>query len=191
MKPAPLILAALVAVLIAVPSPAAPCQTAVCQTPAYVAPVVTPLALALPLYGAGYVGASSGDDETKELLRALLAEIKAMRTDLANLPTGGGDVVPPLRAGTPKVDVFAVFKASCASCHTSKVAESLGGGFEMITDDGKFIRLPPSTRKELVKRVKAGTMPPPSKDRAPLSQPVRQAIEAAMTDVATIPAAKK
>lgn len=174
--------AALAALLVAVPTaPAQPCASARCAAPVVQAqPVVTQiLGVTVPLYGAGYSGAGS---EQTDLLRQLLEEIKALRSDVANLQAGG--TVPPL--GARAVDVSKIVKANCASCHTGEASK---GEFQLFTDKGETVRLSPPDRRALEKRVREGTMPPASKPR--LSAEDKAAILNAIKDAPKpIPPAK-
>lgn len=183
------ILAALVVVLLAVPAPASPaCQPGTCQTPAVVhqqAIAVARVAAVFPLYGAGYVGTGyGGDDETKELLRELLKEMRAMRQDLAaQQPAGTLD----LKAGP---DVFAVLKASCVSCHGG---EKPKGDFALVNDRGEFLRLSPADRRSVLNRIdgKGGPAMPPAGHK-PLTAAEKATIKAALADRPPgIPAGKK
>jgi mono/diheme cytochrome c family protein len=177
--------AALAALLVAVPTaPAQPCTSARCAAPAVQAqPVVTQiLGVTVPLYGAGYSGAGS---EQTDLLRQLLEEIKALRSDVANLQAGG--TVPPL--GARAVDVSKIVKANCASCHTGGVADDKGGGFELFTEKGEVIKLSPADRRSVEKRVREGTMPPATKPR--LSAEDKAALLGALKDAPKVVPSKQ
>jgi mono/diheme cytochrome c family protein len=167
------------------------CRTGHVQTyqanTAYVAPAyIAPVALAVPLYGASYSG---GDPETAELLRALLAEIQALRSDVSSLRTG------PQAQAAPGRDPVAVLSASCAACHTA--GPKLKGEFEMFAPDGKPLKLNGPDRRAIEKRVREGTMPPP--DKGKLSADDKAAIAAfaasppapAAAPPAKLPAGKK
>lgn len=116
------------------------------------APAVITTAAVLPIYGAAYQQAATGDDdETKALLRQLLEEMRAMRADL--------NKVPPQALGVAAgPDPAAILKKSCASCHTGDKAK---GGFLIYTDKGESVKLSPADRREMTKRVASGNMPPP------------------------------
>lgn len=173
MKLAYLLLAGLAVVLVALPTRAGqPCASGHCPPPAVVtsapvvaAPIVAATAAVLPLYGAGYTGTGYGtDDETKELLKQLLQEVKQLRQDLAS--KGGdapaGDPVGTLSLTAPSVQT--VMTKSCASCHTGEKARK---GFQLYTDDGKTVRLSGPDRRAVEQLVKAGQMPPPPAKLSP------------------------
>jgi mono/diheme cytochrome c family protein len=174
-------LAALLAVtLVALPNPP------VCHQPVYANKVVTavavPVAAAIPLYGAGYVGTASTDDETKELLRQLLAEIKSLRSDLAGNTVG-------IQGDEDAVAVVQkAVQTKCASCHTGATARK---DFKLMTEDGKFIELNGLSRKAVLDRIdgKGGAiMPPPPGSLTPAE---KAAFKAAFADKPAIPAGKK
>lgn len=115
--------------------------------------------VALPISGAAYVGSDTA--EQTQLLRDLLAEIKALRQDVQALR----QAVPPADAGGDAASatladakVQAAFKNNCARCHTGDKAD---GGFELFTDKGELVRLSPADRREVAKRVKVDQMPKP------------------------------
>jgi mono/diheme cytochrome c family protein len=141
----------------------------------YQAPLIINPAVVLPLYGASYTGAGTGDDETRDLLKQLLQEVKQMRQDLAAKGDGGG-AVAPLAARDP----VAIVRAHCAACHTAGVAEDKGGGFELFTEKGDAIRLSAPDRKAIAGRVRNGTMPPAKAGR--LAPADRDALLAAIAD---------
>lgn len=161
------------------------CANTVCATPVAV-PVV---ATVLPLYGASYVGGGNyGDDETKELLRQLLAEMKAMREQLASQQPLAPPPDGPLRA--PKIDVQATMRTSCVGCHNPT---KNAGDLSLVTADGKLRPLSGPERKSIINRLdgKGGDRMPPA-DKPQLAPEVKRAIQAALTDtVPTIPPAKK
>jgi mono/diheme cytochrome c family protein len=178
--------AALAALLVALPSRADTCHVNKVAVPAYhqnaVAVVAAPL---IPLYGASYTG--DADAETADLLKQLLAEIRALRADLQKptpIPPAGGDdetPVPPLKA----VDVAALVKTKCASCHTGDNAKK---GFEMVTDDGKLVKLNRLSRQAVIDHTtgkKGPPMPPPASPQ--LTPAEKEALRRALTD----PAPKK
>lgn len=179
MKPILALFAALTAVLVAVPS--APADT--CHNPAV--QVVTPAVVAtlvLPLYGAAYTGAGSGADETNDLLKRLLQEMKEMRQDLAALSRPVGTLAE--KAGP---DVFQVFRAACVSCHSG---DKPRGDFALVSAEGKFLRLSPADRRSVLDRIgrpAAGRMPPAGKgpdgkDRPALTPAEVQAVKRALAD---------
>lgn len=183
------ILAALAVVLVAVPAPASPvCQTGHCPPVVHQQAIaVAPIAVVTPLYGAGYVGGyGAGDDETKELLRQLLKEIQAMRQDLA-----AGGSAGTLNSTAPKgPDVFAIFRASCVSCHSGDKPK---GDFALVDGKGQFRPLSPPERRSVVNRIdgKGGGAMPPAKDgHKPLTAAEKAAVKAALSDSAPIPAGK-
>jgi hypothetical protein len=151
---------------------------------------VVAVPVAIPLYGASYAG--DADADTQDLLRQLLAEIRALRADLLKKPvappggdpdTGDGPPVPPVKA----VDVAAVIKAKCASCHTGEAAAK---GFELVTDDGKLIKLNGLSRQAVIAHTtgqKGPPMPPPAKPQ--LTPAEKEALRRALLD--PIPPGKK
>jgi mono/diheme cytochrome c family protein len=188
MKFAYALAAALGGLLVALPATADSCRTG--YAPAYnnhAVAVVNPTVV-LPLYGAAYTG--EADAETADLLKQLLAEIRALRADLQKGPppagpsdTGDGPPVAPLKT----IDVGAVVKAKCASCHTGDAAKS---GFEMVTDKGDLVKLNGLSRKAVRDRVDGkggGPMPPPKSPQ--LTPAEKEALKKALTD--PIPEAKK
>jgi mono/diheme cytochrome c family protein len=184
------ILTGLAVVLVAVPAPASPgCQPGYCPPAVHhQAVAVAPVVAAFPLYGAGYVGTGyGGDDETRELLRQLLAEMKAMRSELA--AGKGPDGTLNSTAGP---DVFAILRASCVSCHGGDRPK---GDFAMTNEKGEFLRLSPADRRSVLARIdgKGGpVMPPTGKDHKPLTAAEKAAVKAALTDgKPAIPAGKK
>jgi mono/diheme cytochrome c family protein len=169
--------------LVALPNPP------VCHQPAHVANkvVVANAAIVpavLPLYGAGYVGAASTDDETKELLRRIAEGQEKILKALENL--GGGTVGIQEDKGP---DVFALVKAKCASCHSGEKAK---GGFQMLNDAGEFLRLSGPDRRSVLARIEGkggAVMPPPPGKLTPAEL---QALKAALVDKpSVIPAGKK
>ncbi len=147
--------------------------------------VVAPplLATPIPIYGAAYTGSES---ETTRALEAILAELKAMREELSALRSSGAPVgALALQSGK---DPVATVKASCASCHTE--GKSPGGGFEMFDLKGNPLKLNGPDKREIDKRVRQGTMPPPDKKK--LAQDEKLAIAKFLEIQATpIPPAKK
>lgn len=184
---------AMLATVAAVPVQAAPCGSTFCP-PVVNHVVATPVVTALPLYGAGYSGYGAGaDDETKELLRSLIREVQAMRSDLQAAQTGP----PPGAMAAPKgPDVFAVFRASCVSCHGGDKPK---GEFSLLDSKGQFRPLSPPERRSLVARIdgKGGSIMPPAREgHKPLTAAEKAAIKAALSDpaptgpVPAIPAGK-
>ena len=133
------------------------CANGVCLTPNVQTVITTPVANAftLPIYGAAYQPASTtGDDDTKALLKALIDEVRALRADIAKGSTG-----QPSALSVPKeIDPVTVLKTACASCHTGEKSK---GGFALYTDKNELVRLSPADRREVSKRVSNGNMPPP------------------------------
>lgn len=181
------ILAGLVGVLFAVPTAAAPCQSRPCAAQAVVAaaPVVAITPAVLPLYGAGYVGTTS-DDETKELLRQLLTELQAMHAEIKALKAAPTGFAKP----ADQVDVFAVLRANCVSCHSGQKPK---GQFSLVTDAGKFRELSPPEIRSVLGRLegKGGAKMPPA-DKPSLKPTELASIKAAFADgPPAIPESKK
>jgi hypothetical protein len=132
------------------------CVNGVCLTPNVQAVVTVPAisaAVSLPIYGAAYSPAGGGDDDTRALLRELIAEVKALRADISK---GGG--APSANSAAAGPDPVAVLRTSCASCHTGEKAK---GEFLLFTDKGELVKLSPADRREVSRRVQSGNMPPP------------------------------
>jgi mono/diheme cytochrome c family protein len=172
------LLALLAVTLVALPNPP------VCHQPVYANKVVNavavPVAAAIPLYGAGYVGTASTDDETKELLRQLIKEVQSLRADLNPVGIQGKPEDGP--------DVFALVRSKCASCHSGEKAK---GGFQMLNDAGEFLRLSGPDRRSVLARIEGkggAVMPPPPGKLTPAEL---AAFKSALTDKPAIPAGKK
>ena len=180
------LIALLCVTLVAVPAPV--CQTGVCHTPYAAAPVVA-AAVVVPAYGAGYVGAASADDETKDLLRRIADGQERILQALERL--GGGTV--GIQGGPDENAVAVAQKAiqtKCASCHTGA---SAARGFELANDEGKLVQLNGLSRRTALDHIEARggkvLMPPPNKPQ--LTPAEKAAIRAAFADKpAPIPAGK-
>ncbi len=151
--------ALLVAGIVALPmgEAAPPCrvcqkQVAVIQETAIV-PVVSNIFY--PLYTAQYQpGPSASADGNAELLRALLAEIKALRQDIRS-PNGPGVPVPEAVADPlagMKASALAVANNRCAACHTEATAGKKGGGFVLLTEGG-FAKLDAAKALNVLDRI--------------------------------------
>jgi mono/diheme cytochrome c family protein len=114
----------------------------------------------LPIYGATYSSAEPQQAATAVTLAEILAELKALRADMAALrsPQQGGGIVQELKANP--IDVV---KAKCASCHNPKTAATKGGELVLIGDDSKLSHLSRADRRAIIDRVNKGTMPPSGK----------------------------
>lgn len=104
-------------------------------------------------------------DRTNELLEQLL------------LRSGGPT---PAQAPT-KVEFSTTVEKHCVSCHTPTKADKLGGDFIFFADaEGKVVKpFSLQEKKEIVKRVQNGTMPP--LPRPPMSAAERTAIVSKMS----------
>lgn len=58
-----------------------------------------------------------------------------------------------------------IVQNKCAACHAPSVAPEVGGGFVMLTEDGKLEKLSGKVANKVIGRSHAGTMPPTEKDR--------------------------
>ena len=95
-----------IALLIAIPATAGD----ICNTPHQVTTVQAAVPFLLPAYGAAYTGVEAADAQTtNDLLRELLAEIKALRAE--NATKGGPSAL--------SIDPKAALVKNCASCHTA------------------------------------------------------------------------
>ena len=172
------IVAALVAILLAVPSANGDCFRAVkaCHQEAVVNYQSAAIVQAIPLYGVSYGGPAAGNDgETQRLLAELLAEVKAMNARLDALK-GGGEAVPPVESlASPTVQK--VLAVHCAECHTGDKAKE---GFQLFTATGQPVKLSGPDRKAADKRLAANTMPP-ADAKAKLSAADRELVRKAMT----------
>lgn len=175
MKPIAL-LAALGGLVLSVPTSAQHCHQPAPVAPLAVASAHVSPVLALPLYGAAYTG-GAGYGEQNEALRLILEELRALRADIAALKDGGPVGSLPLRKAA---DPYKVMQAHCAACHTSGIADTKGGGFELFNDKGQPLKLSRPDREVITKRVSAGTMPPATKPK--LSAEDKDALLSALKD---------
>lgn len=116
----------------------------------------------IPLYGAMYSpqGTTSSDPEIKELLKLLVEEVKGLRADLA---AAKPEPIPgTLGLQAPKIDGLTATRQACASCHTGPGSK---GGYILFNQDNKPRDLSAIEKRESVRRVSAGTMPPADKSK--------------------------
>lgn len=90
--------------------------------------------------------ASTSDDETKVLLRALIAEVRAMKTGSAVQATEAGPNTAP-----PEIVLSDVLNTACMRCHSGT---SPKGKTRFDLD------LTPALRLAMLHRAQAGDMPP-------------------------------
>jgi mono/diheme cytochrome c family protein len=114
----------------------------------------------LPIYGATYSAAEPQQAATAVTLAEILAELKALRADMASLrsPQPGGGVVQELKANP-----LDVLKTRCASCHNPKTAATKGGELVLVDDYGNLKRFSKPDKRAIADRVNKGTMPPSGK----------------------------
>lgn len=133
------------------------CRTGTCAAPTVAvqtyatATYATPILI--PTYGVVYAPTYGGTtDETNRLLAELLAEQRALRSEIAALKDGTG----------PKVfkDPRPSLKANCARCHTEGQLAP-GTDFSLFDEKGEPFALSSVDRKAMAKRLQNGTMPPP------------------------------
>jgi mono/diheme cytochrome c family protein len=132
--------------------------------PGYANPAV---AAVVPVYAAVHSPQTGGDDETKELLRQILGELKKLNALAAQ----------PVEPVTPAVtDALAVARRSCLGCHGPAAAAEKGGEFVLFGDEGgtQFAPLNPRDRRRISDRVSNGSMPPPKAGK--LSNPDKAAV---------------
>lgn len=120
-------------------------------------PAVTFQSILVPVYAAAYVGPqveqqTAADDETKELLRQLLEETRAMRADLQSLR---GPVLPLVQEGSLKA-----IQTNCQKCHSPTTADAAGGGFKLFAANGSLAQLDARDKARVVNRVSRNSMPP-------------------------------
>lgn len=117
----------------------------------------------IPLYGAMYSPqgtTSTSDPEIKELLKLLIEEVKGLRSDLA---AAKPEPIPgTLGLQSPKIDGLTATRQACASCHTGANSK---GGYILFNQDNKPRDLSAIEKRESVRRVSAGTMPPADKSK--------------------------
>lgn len=72
-----------------------------------------------------------------------------------------------VKAASPGVELVAVAKKYCASCHTPAKAEKAGGGFELFRDDAaeRLRGFSPGERAKIKDVVQRGFMPPGERAR--------------------------
>lgn len=119
-------------------------------------PAVTVQSILVPVYAAAYVGPQvdqqTSDDETKELLRQMVEELRSMRAELQSLR---GPALPLLQESHTKA-----VQTNCQKCHAANVADSAGGGFKMFAANGSLVQLDARDKLRVVNRVSRNSMPP-------------------------------
>lgn len=126
--------------------------------PGYVSPNQYAPAV-VPVYTAVYSPDRGSDPEAVAVLRELLAEVKALREEVARLKSP----VPPGAAGAKAPDPLLKLRAACAGCHGPAAADDKGGGLALFdTGGGLSPALTPRDRQRAAARVANGSMPPPA-----------------------------
>jgi hypothetical protein len=98
----------------------------------------------VPTYAARF---APGADEG--LLREILAELRAIRVELA----AQRQAVTPLER--PPASLAALVAARCAGCHAEAVAERKGDGFVLLTAQGQVPLLSAGDRRRILRLVNA------------------------------------
>ena len=114
----------------------------------------------VPTYSAHY----TEDAVLREILlelRAIRAELKALRPSTTPAPTLGG-----------------ILKARCASCHGQSVAAGKGDGLVLVESDGNIPDFNRAERRLILRLVATGEMP---KKGPPLSEPEKRALTEHLT----------
>ena len=125
----------------------------ICSTPQHYAQsvVLTPAAIQVPLYGAVFQP-QQAQPLTDDVLREILAEMKALREEIAAMREGRQPLTMPANVGP-------ILNARCAACHELKVAEAKGAGFVMTDDKGQPWRLSGPEKRAVREQVTSGKMP--------------------------------
>lgn len=114
--------------------------------------VLTPAAITVPLYGAVFSPQQQTQPLTDDVLREILAELKALREEVSAMREGRQPLTMPANVGP-------VLNARCASCHGLKVAESKGAGLVLTDDKGQPWRLSGPEKRAVKQQVETGKMP--------------------------------
>lgn len=125
-----------------------------------VTPVIAPVAVPFftNLYGAGYnpqpaEPQAKADPENAALLKQLLEEIRGMRAEMA-----GKAAATSSDAGQEEAKkTLAMLQKSCMNCHTEG---SEKGDLAMFSKDGEAFKLSGAAKREIIRRVTSGSMPP-------------------------------
>lgn len=127
----------------------------VCQHDAQPAVVQVPVGQVLiPVYSAVYTPPQqTGDPSTAELLRELIAEIKAMRAELA------ASRLPP-QMQLAIADGKRALTTNCIKCHGHDAAPTKGDGFALFDRGGELLPLADRDRQRVHARVSRNSMPP-------------------------------
>lgn len=132
--------------------------------------VIDHIAVAVPLYGAVYGGYGNGnygdqqakqqDDASKQLLEKLIQEIQGLRSDIQSGVTSKQEAADTLsaNAASDARSTVSLLQSKCAKCHAEGSAK---GDLEMFSKEGEPFKLSGVAKREIIKRVKNGTMPPP------------------------------
>lgn len=131
------------------------------QQPAYTPPAAP--AVAVPLYGLVHVPADAADlTELRRQLADLMAEVKALRSEVQSLRPPAANTPAPKKAANTGPSALSVVQARCAGCHGQDTAADKGGGLELVR--GTVLGGGDAeTARQIVAAVRAGTMPPPKK----------------------------
>lgn len=140
-------------------STAAPCSTVQCATGTAivatpVAPVILPATqLVVPVYGSQFVPGAAQQQAQDEVLREILQELRAMRSELQALKQ-------PAALPLSLANASQVMAKSCVKCHGAASADKDGGGFVMFNDGGGLLTLSDRDKQRIVNRVSRNSMPP-------------------------------
>jgi len=106
---------------------------------------VQPNVVLVPTYSASSSG-SAGQ------LAEILAELKAIRAELSALRLGG--------QVRPVISKKSVIQNHCAKCHSQQEADVKGAGFVLLTDAGEVTPLSINDQRRIDAKVQSGKMPP-------------------------------
>jgi hypothetical protein len=123
----------------------------VCHTPAVLHQVqaIQAVPFLLPAYGASYTGVEAADAQsTNDLLRQLLEEIRALRSESKGLGPSVASVA---------VDPKPVLVKNCASCHTDGKLKNTE--FVMFNAEGNLRKFSGPDKKEMFAKVEKNVMP--------------------------------
>lgn len=123
--------------------------------PVAVATVFTPIAVAVPAYGAGYQAESEEVKAMREELRLLRLEIQS----LAQSRVQAQPEPPPVRAQVQvPAHVQAMLDMGCVKCHEKDAAAKKGGGLTLF-EGNVPVKLTCEQSFKVLKAVRDGTMP--------------------------------
>lgn len=130
-----------------------------CHTHAQQVAVVPVGQVLVPVYGAVYTPPQQAqqNQQTADVLLEILAELRAMRAELAALKNP--------QAAQQVASVLPTLRTACARCHSPAGADKDGGGFVLFDARGELsAALNDRDRARVANRVSRNSMPPaPSK----------------------------